>query len=157
MREYKASKLRYALTSALIYSLSTIVVRVVFSVVRPDIEPLPLLVVIVGVLGSFLIMIPLTMWLLAPIVERLSVTISTNTISGPAKRGGKRIAIPLAKVDREKTRRQSFFEKLFGYRYIHSVDGETIALSGYAFSRATMKEILEQINAGTNEPQLPVP
>ena len=116
-----------------------------------------LIFTLIGTIVSHIVVIPLLMWMMSPSIERLNITITDDAISGPPVRGGKRVTIPFERIDRNKSERPNPFQKLFGNKYIHSVDGETIVLSGFSFGRATMREILEQIEAGTNEPQLPVP
>ena len=155
MREYKASKLRYILLFTLFLAIGGAIARIIMYRFIGEAEP-SLFTSFIGTVVGYILGIPLLAWMMAPVIERLNITITDDAISGPPLRGGKRVTIPFEKIDRGKFKRPTPFQRLFGNRYIHSVDGETIVLSGFSFGRATMREILEQINARTNEPQLPV-
>ncbi len=156
MREYKASKLRFAMTFAFFVTLGTTIIRTVIYLVWDELGSPSLFALVVSaaiflVIGLFVSTL-IGMWLFTPAAERLSITLTNHTISGPPLRGAKRVTIPLARIDWGKSESETLFQKLFGHRYIYSIDGERIVLSGFAFNRATMSEFLEQIRFRSDEP-----
>ncbi|HEX8683299.1 MAG TPA: hypothetical protein VF707_13350 [Ardenticatenaceae bacterium] len=155
MREYKASKLRYILLFTLFMVIGAAIARIIIYRFIGEAEP-SLFTSFIGTFVGHILGIPLLAWMMAPVIERLNITITDDAISGPPPRAGKRVTIPFEKIDWGKSKRPNPFQRLFGNLYIHSVDGEIIVLSGLSFDRATMKKILEQIEAGTNEPRPPV-
>ena len=57
--------------------------------------------------------------------------------------GGGGVELPLDKMDRERTCRQTLSQRLFGYRYLWSTDGQKIRISSWEFAPVQVATLLE--------------
>lgn len=85
--------------------------------------------------------------------DRLSITLSDEHVSGPngARWRWGRVDLPLDKLDRERTCRQTVPQRLFGYRYLWSTDGQKIRISYWEFAPAQVAALLAELGCSAAE------
>jgi hypothetical protein len=85
--------------------------------------------------------------------DRLSIIRSDEHVSGPNGKwwGWGRVELPLDKLDLERTCRQTVLQRLFGYRYLWSTDGQKIRISYWEFAPAQVAALLEELGCSAGE------
>ncbi len=73
-----------------------------------------------------------------------TISVHDTFVSGPSRSGGKRIDIPLQRIDRLKTAMTSRWDWIRG-RYIYGDNGAKISLRGDLFSGEQIRAILKSI------------
>lgn len=79
------------------------------------------------------------------VIDDLCIKISDSAIEGPAGNHRKRIHFPLEKVDRSRTMKTGWQNRLFQYRDIWSIDGKKIVLYTHTFDPAQVTAVLEKL------------
>lgn len=75
-------------------------------------------------------------------LDLFSIVIGEGYISGRAAVGLGRTKLALERIDKQRTRRRTLFQRLFGYMYIYSLDGQGIAFYERQFEPADVDAIL---------------
>lgn len=119
----------------LLFVLPWLLGVVLASVVAPRIDTTPFIVssVVVGLLT--------TRWTQA----RLTITITDAEVSGPARWGWERVDFPLQCVDCTRSNTRTLLQRVGGYQYIRSTDGQTIAVNSWAFGAVEISRLLAQL------------
>lgn len=104
---------------------------------------------IAGFAGAASVVLLTTPW----IQDRLSITLDDEYVSGPNGRRWRwgRVDLPLRKLDRERTCKQTLPQRLFGYRYLWSADGQKIRISSWEFTPAQVAALLEELGCSATE------
>jgi hypothetical protein len=74
-----------------------------------------------------------------------TIVITDDTISGPSASGRKTVSIARERIDKTKTRRTRWLDKIEGRWNVHSVNGDRLILSGMAFDKNQISTILKKI------------
>ena len=99
------------------------------------------------------------MWLLGSLKgvprsqEHLSITLSDEHVSGPngARWRWGRVDLPLDKLDRERTCRETMLQRFLGSRYLWSTDGQKVRISYWEFTPAQVAALLEELGCNAAE------
>lgn len=85
--------------------------------------------------------------------DQLSITLSDEHVSGLNGAGWRwgRVELPLDKLDRERTCRQTLLQRLFGYRYLWSTDGQKTRIRSWVFAPAQVAALLAEIGCNATE------
>ena len=88
------------------------------------------------------------LWLYAKkLREYLSVAITNEQLSGPSTIGfWQKQSFSTSKLDKIKTSKQDFLGRLFGYRYLWSVDGERIYMGEKILGKVQTDECFKRLN-----------
>ena len=88
-----------------------------------------------------------------PVFLRSTISITDEEMTGHTGRGWRRCRIPLDKIDMARSREQNRVQKIFGDRYVYSVDGERICIDGQFFSQRQSRRVLEILQTRLNSMQ----
>jgi hypothetical protein len=77
--------------------------------------------------------------------QNYTVVITDDNLSGPSVSGWKKLSVGLAQINKSQTGRRGLLEKIEGSRFVHSVNGERIVLSGLVYNQGQIRTMLEEI------------
>jgi hypothetical protein len=81
--------------------------------------------------------------------DRLTITVTATGVSGPGTRGWHRPSFPLEAVDCQRSSTSTRWQRLWGYHYLWSTDGQKITINTWAFSRIEVAHMLAHVGCGT--------
>lgn len=142
MKEFKPSKWRYVVLTVWTFFISAVpTISIISYITNGRIDLFSQIGLLTGItIFSAIFSYPLQRW--------LSIVISNGEISGPIPsyfRGFRRGSFLIKDVDREQSKKQSFIQKMLGYRYICSVKGGRLVWNTWAFRREQRAEILKAL------------
>lgn len=77
-----------------------------------------------------------------------TITIDATTIEGPANSFGKRISLPLARLDRARCLRRPWYHRLLGLRHLWSLDGEKFVIEELSLTEAQRTTLMNALRLG---------
>jgi hypothetical protein len=81
--------------------------------------------------------------------DHLHIRVTNFAILGPAPFGFfRRNTFLLTRIDKPRTIKRSFWQKLFGYRNIWSVDGQRVVVNLWLLKKGQVVELFEKVGCG---------
>ncbi len=77
-----------------------------------------------------------------------SITLFDDCIDGPAGTGWKRVTFRFDQLDRERSRRRRWYQRLLGYRDLWSVDNQKIVVEDIGFTKDQLAILLNALRLG---------
>ncbi|HTP11871.1 MAG TPA: hypothetical protein VMP08_26635 [Anaerolineae bacterium] len=108
-------------------------------------SPIKIETFVLGAVVSLITIAIVPLFNLAGQLIGMSITLSEKYIAGPSLWVNQPVRFSLKDLDKEKSSRQSFFQRLFGYRLIVSTSGQKILFVERAFDKKPAADILKTI------------